>query len=447
MFVKIIKNWFLVVLFLLPLFLTRDATIDLVNYFWIEPIVSKINYENRLVVWSLITTIIFIYYNINPKLKNATFIVFLFLALWSLLTNYFWKLGWDSDSFFYIFILTIFTSFVCEPFVKEVFFKGKRVQRTQSTIEDEFRRAPFAKIIAEKIRKQKSEESYNIAIIGAWGSGKTHFINLIKNEFENSSNEIIEYFIPAEFKKGHDIIIPLLEKLKNDSKNILIEPNINELIVLLQQDSSSFIFKVTSFLFQSMLEKKTIQDIKDEISEILNKKEKRVIIFIDDFDRLEKDEILEVFRILRNTLNIANFYFIVGFDREYVSSKLDIERFDEYTEKFFQIRIDLPIIEDFEIENILIQELSKRLEISKIHSESIVSNIKHGYLYRMIKNKRDAINICENLSLIKEAIGNNCDLRILIGLEILRYKKPETYNYLATNMNDVLLKFKGVQDE
>lgn len=65
----------------------------------------------------------------------------------------------------------------------------------QDTNEDLLNRSPRAQALAEHIREKfkefeeakkdpKNQSSYNIAIIGAWGEGKTSFINLLKKELE-----------------------------------------------------------------------------------------------------------------------------------------------------------------------------------------------------------------------------------------------------------------------
>jgi len=56
----------------------------------------------------------------------------------------------------------------------------------------------------------------------------------------------------------------------------------------------------------------------DDINEIIEKIDRKLFVFVDDIDRLNKAEILETLRILRNIAGFKNVIFICGFDRDYV---------------------------------------------------------------------------------------------------------------------------------
>lgn len=66
---------------------------------------------------------------------------------------------------------------------------------------------------------------------------------------------------------------------------------------------------------------------------------KRLVILIDDCDRLFGNEILQVFKFLRNIVDFNNIFFIIIFDYDFVINLLKLEneivKLEEYLKKIF----------------------------------------------------------------------------------------------------------------
>ena len=63
-------------------------------------------------------------------------------------------------------------------------------------------------------------------------------------------------------------------------------------------------------------------------------------MFVDDLDRLNKSEIVEVVRILRNVANFQNTVFICGYDKSYVIKTGGFD--NNFLDKIFNLEINLP---------------------------------------------------------------------------------------------------------
>ena len=55
----------------------------------------------------------------------------------------------------------------------------------------------------------------------------------------------------------------------------------------------------------NILDNESLNSIQDNISKSLKKLDERIVIIIDDIDRLSSEEILEVFRIIRGSANFS----------------------------------------------------------------------------------------------------------------------------------------------
>ena len=74
-----------------------------------------------------------------------------------------------------------------------------------------------------------------------------------------------------------------------------------------------------------------------------------VFVFIDDIDRLEREEVFEVLRLIRNTADLNNTIYLVAYDKEYVTTVLEEKNIKDaasYLEKIFPVEVHLPKVED-----------------------------------------------------------------------------------------------------
>src|SRR5690606_26854395 len=88
------------------------------------------------------------------------------------------------------------------------------------------------------------------------------------------------------------------------------------------------------------------------VNESIKRINKRIIIFIDDLDRLDGDEIISVLKIIRNTGNFKNLVYVSCYDKVYLLNAL--QRFskrnlDIILDKFFDIEIPLSPIPTAEL--------------------------------------------------------------------------------------------------
>ncbi|EAK0810899.1 MULTISPECIES: KAP family NTPase [Campylobacter] len=72
--------------------------------------------------------------------------------------------------------------------------------------EDLFYRKENATALAKIIKSYQDEDSISIGVIGDWGSGKTSFVNMVLEDFENNENFIIIIFNPWNISTRKQLI-------------------------------------------------------------------------------------------------------------------------------------------------------------------------------------------------------------------------------------------------
>ncbi len=99
------------------------------------------------------------------------------------------------------------------------------------------------------------------------------------------------------------------------------------------------------------------------------------LIFIDDIDRLDDNEIYTLFKLVKLNANFENFIFILNFDEEQVAKALmkrsgkEVEDGKKYLEKIINIPIHLPKIKINLLERLFRNQLAIVLQNLDIKEE------------------------------------------------------------------------------
>ncbi|WP_321281811.1 P-loop NTPase fold protein [Marinifilum fragile] len=215
--------------------------------------------------------------------------------------------------------------------------------------QDKLGRFDYAQQISHIIINNGENKAFAIGINGDWGSGKTSFIDMIKriNGIEYSEQCIFINFNPWYFtgtekvlKKFYDTLI----KTVGNNFSITFRNDLSKYFELICATESK-IWK-TNFLqyfknntdFESQL-----NDLKAHFEELPQK----IVIIIDDLDRLQKDEILVLFRTIRLIADFPNVVYLVGYSHKYVNDVIienhkTNEEQASFMEKIFQLEFELP---------------------------------------------------------------------------------------------------------
>ncbi|MCK4655023.1 MAG: hypothetical protein KAU01_11330, partial [Candidatus Cloacimonetes bacterium] len=204
--------------------------------------------------------------------------------------------------------------------------------------DDVLNRKKFAIDLAELVVNYNSKESLVLGIYGSWGCGKTSIINMTKETFKELKDKgkpsIVIDFNPWNYPEITKLTDKFLETLK---KNLISSgvKNVKELINLLTtyigvldlipiieprwiliKNIIKFILKVFQKKEKQKQQKIKLNTttIKEEINKILNKIDPKIIVIIDDIDRLTSREIKKVFQLIRMIADFNNTIYILTFD-------------------------------------------------------------------------------------------------------------------------------------
>ncbi|PEQ29770.1 KAP family P-loop NTPase fold protein [Bacillus thuringiensis] len=224
--------------------------------------------------------------------------------------------------------------------------------------EDELERTKFVKRLVKSVNSWQEEESIVIGLYGAWGTGKTSIFNLMKKKLELEKETVIVSFNPWYFKDEEQLILQFFNKLiaeieKNFSgeKSKLIS-NIKKYSQKLT--SVTLRFGIINFSFKEFITGGTdgndIHELKKDIEDQLEREGKKIIVLIDDLDRLDDKEIHAVFKLVKVIADFRYTTYVLSFDEEKVgkilseqySSETQNEIGQSFLEKIIQVPLHLP---------------------------------------------------------------------------------------------------------
>ena len=159
--------------------------------------------------------------------------------------------------------------------------------------------------------------AYSIGIVGEWGTGKSTFmynLKLMLNSGEHG-NWITVDFNPRTSQNASTIQEDFLRTFRRTLSRYHsdMSTTVSKYMRLLDIDSrTAWIWRLYAFFSSDE------DELRQRISRCIEDLDCYVAVFIDDLDRLEKDEMIEVFKLISKNASFRRVVFVTGYSRRYV---------------------------------------------------------------------------------------------------------------------------------
>ena len=203
-----------------------------------------------------------------------------------------------------------------------------------------------ATLLSKEISNLNLCKSWSVGIVAPWGFGKSSFLNLLESELSKIKGQkfIFLRFNPRNSNEvkniQKDFFIELCNILKpyNSEFNSMFNEYMKALMVL---DNKKIIETI-----RQLINSNSKANSKNNISEALKKLPCKVVIIIEDLDRLLASEIIEVFKLIEGNASFPNTVFITAYDKKQINNVISDKYADElslFSDKFFNYEFILPI--------------------------------------------------------------------------------------------------------
>jgi len=328
--------------------------------------------------------------------------------------------------------------------------------------EDRLRRSRFAERLARSLLSWVGEESIVVALYGTWGSGKSSVLNLTEHylaEFAEEQPEterpIVLRFNPWYFSGQGQLISTFFHQVAASLR--MRQPVVmGKLADQLAEYAQFFeplgalgggawgviLAKLPGRVAQMVgrWAKQRGQDLaglRQQIDKNLRETGRRLIIIMDDLDRLAQLEIRQMFQLVKLNADFPNTIYVLAFDPEVVRQALEENGVSGhvYLEKIVQVAFEVPPPETEFLLRILFEQLDGVLSQAPQTNwdERRWFNLFHAGLKGFFGNVRAIKRFINALRLDYGLVAGEVNPIDFIGVEALRVFVPKAYVAMAHN--------------
>ncbi|PIR86458.1 NTPase KAP [Candidatus Kaiserbacteria bacterium CG10_big_fil_rev_8_21_14_0_10_43_70] len=325
--------------------------------------------------------------------------------------------------------------------------------------QDRFNRWLFATRIADTIASRADKSSLVIGVYGQWGDGKTSVLKMMRGYLGRYKHVIPIQFNPWYFDSEEKLIKGFFETIAGAIGKSL--PTFQQRIGKYMKKYGAILAPVAGNAATGLGESLSIVELDElrlRLEEILTEAQVRLVIMIDDIDRLDRNEIHSVLKLVRLSAGFSYTGYVLAFDDEIVSASLgekygagDKEAGRNFLEKIVQVPLHLPPADDMELRQMTFEGVDAVLkatgiELSEGQPESFARHFVDGIEPRLQTPRQSKLYVNTlnfALPLLKGEV-NPVDQMLVEGIRIFY---PKLYRVIRDNPSYFLKYRDGMQND
>ena len=325
--------------------------------------------------------------------------------------------------------------------------------------------------IAKSLVDHASDDGLVIGVEGSWGSGKSSLLYLIQDELarlpETEQPTVINFrpwlvgnrdalltslFDTLADKIAHaklssgDATAVSIEKAKDIAETVRkfagrlaragavveVAGDITTIAALKWIGKG---LQATGEMTENKSAEPSLAELKDKLTGALRDLKHRFIITIDDVDRLEPAEVIEVLRLTRSVADFPNVVYLLCYDSEILAQSIEqaakVRSGRAYIEKIVQLTVMVPKPEPFQLRNWFAEDLYKldfpNNEDERMRLQAVI-DYEGG---RQLKTPRSVVRALDSIRFYWPPLkGEQADLADLVWLQFIKDGSPALYRWI-----------------
>ncbi len=330
--------------------------------------------------------------------------------------------------------------------------------------EDRLGFAGFARLLATTLTNLRPDNGYVLGLHGPWGGGKTTALNFVKSYLVQQADPqlVLVDFSPWLISGRQDLISAFFKVMAeavsfSDARRAdttrkakraaaaAADPvfkNIGRVAAVLHPEGKVWIepmANVTGGALKRALEswasEPSLQTAYKALRGSLRGDNRRFIVFIDDLDRLEPEEIKAIAQMVKSVGGLPNITYVLAYDRDIVWPVLDNQQRRAngrlYAEKIIQHEVSLPVPSKVGLLRLLNQQIG--FLIADTPDSERWSDIVRNGLERWIRSVRDVVRLSNAIIFAAPALTGELDPQDLVAMEGLRLFDERAFVWVREN--------------
>ena len=322
--------------------------------------------------------------------------------------------------------------------------------------DDKLKRLPSVIGIANVIQCYPcNEQAAFVGVFGDWGDGKTSVRHMIEEHLKGQTDSVsFVEFAPWKYVVGCDLQSAYLEVLAKHLSCVCDGEagrkcrHLSWALACRQVNKSVgslhwIVDIVRACLFDV---KKSEDSLRGKLRKVLLESGKRIVVVIDDLERLPEDQVCEVLRFLKANCDLPGIVYLVLSDEKYLTAAAaslvpgelgeDIVEGRRYLEKIFSVCVELPQIKGDILLGYLRDSVLSILYANHIYKkqECDFDVEARGLINNMRTLKRVLNTFLVDIQVAKKTAAGHIYLNRHVGdmfsLAMLRLRMPDVYKAL-----------------
>lgn len=331
-------------------------------------------------------------------------------------------------------------------------------------VDDKLGRENIVDLVVDSINAyvQKDHPCLVYGIYGKWGEGKTSLMNFVEEKLTSSGNTAninVIKFNPWLANNEEALLREFFQKITDsvDSKFRKVLRRYSSAAILASQTilktcspglGSKLVELVESIINALKKREVTLTSLKADVNKSIVKSGKYLLVIIDDVDRLDKDELHAVLRLIRQVADFDNCIYIVAMDIDIVAKSIgeyygtgNPQDGRKFIDKIIQVPITLPYIPKCDMQRMVEGELSDVLDdyvdpVTKFEIALAVTQFFSTY--------RELKRYCNQLQFVLPHLRGEVNIHDLCLLEAIKSVNAESYHRIYEHRSQLLREVSNV---
>lgn len=334
----------------------------------------------------------------------------------------------------------------------------------ESIEQDLLGRSLFSKQLGKAIYSFDGQDGLVIGLFGKWGTGKTSVINMALNEIKTLAKDeedkpLIMKFAPWNYSDKDNLISLFFQGLKNEidiQGNDDFKKKVGKvlsdysgaldalaLVPIVGSGLAAILKPLVKACGDNLMQVANLDETKKKLEEALIETGKKIVVVVDDIDRLTNSQIRDIFQLVKQVADFPNIIYVLSMDREVVRSALsEVHNINgnEYLEKIIQVSFELPELRKSKLHQIFFDKLNniiRNLPINITLDQRYWNNVFHNCIEPYLNTLRDINRVINTFQFSYGALYQETAFEDMIAITTLEVMQPELYSWLSQNKDAV----------